>query len=127
MNEHDLPTLNVLIVDDDPDMCLLTGAYLTNSKMANFEITYEPNATEAIRSIKAGAFDCCVVDHNLNQSINGIDVIRHAKDIVPVIMVTSNKSDEVYQDAMREGASGFINKSNLSLAALEESIQAVLK
>jgi len=102
-------TGNILIVDDDRDMCELAEAFL---RPRGFQVAWRTSAEEAIRLFETQEFDAVVTDLNMPR-INGIELCRRMLGIrpdVPVIVMTGFGSMEAAIDAIRAGAHDFVTK-----------------
>ncbi len=67
---------HILVLEDDTSLLQLYGVYLARS---NFKFTLEEFADNALLILKKQQIDLLIVDINLNQSMSGIDVIRHIR------------------------------------------------
>jgi len=83
---------------------------------------------EALRMLRQFQPDVVLLDIGLPK-LNGIDVARQILEIRPetkIIFVTQENSDCVVQEAMRLGASGYVNKTS-AWSKLLEAIDKALR
>jgi len=102
-------SIQVLIVDDDPDFGALVQAGLSARE---FAATLVENSTSALDAVEHGAFDVVVTDVNLG-SESGIDLcaqLTARRPHLPVVIMTAFGALEVAVDAIRAGAYDFITK-----------------
>ncbi|NLF96622.1 MAG: response regulator transcription factor [Candidatus Riflebacteria bacterium] len=82
----------ILIIDDDNELCELLAEYLTSEK---FEPTCIHNGRTGLEKALAGGFDLIILDIMLPE-MNGLDVLKNLRSQLntPVIMLTA-RGDEV--------------------------------
>ena len=100
---------NILLVDDDPHMLDVTHEILTDE---GYHITTATSGESAIEALTTKDFDLVITDLNMGQ-INGISVLKKAKELKPEIMViiTTACSDAAYViEALRFDANDYILK-----------------
>ena len=100
---------NVLIVDDEPDICFLLDRILHKR---NLKTGYAYNLAEAVRVMYSDRPSLVFLDNNLPDG-QGIDFIPYLKLHYPdtrVIMVTANDSAFDKKRAFQKGADGFLSK-----------------
>jgi two-component system cell cycle sensor histidine kinase/response regulator CckA len=122
-----LPTVRVLVVDDDPQAGPLVETALMD---APFRHVIEVAATAAagLQRIAADEHDVFLIDQQLPDG-NGIDLLRTAKARgahKPFILMTGHGSGTVDEAASREGAADYVEKQMLG-AQLERSIRYALR
>ena len=99
----------VLLVDDDLELCELTGKQL---KKLKFEVHLRHAADAALEAVSNEEFDVVVTDLNM-PGMNGIELtnrLRQNRPDTPVIVITSYGSLETAIAAIRAGAYDFITK-----------------
>ncbi|MBA2112960.1 sigma-54-dependent transcriptional regulator [Bremerella alba] len=100
---------NILIVDDEQNMCELIH---TDLKIRGFESTWFTSADEAFRALKENEFDVVLTDIRM-PGTNGIQLceqIAANRPDVPVIVMTAFGSLETAVAAIRAGAFDFVTK-----------------
>jgi DNA-binding NtrC family response regulator len=99
----------ILIVDDDKAFRVATLALLRDE---GFSVRAVKGSDEARRAVGEETFDCIVSDLVM-EGMNGIDLLRHIKQVAPdtvVLMVTGFGSVQTAVEAMRLGAYDYITK-----------------
>jgi DNA-binding NtrC family response regulator len=100
---------NILIVDDEKDICKALNILLTKEGHAVKEAY---NGEEAVERILMENFDIIMTDIKMGK-MDGFEVLRQAQKISPdtsVIMMTAFASVGSAVEAMRAGASDYITK-----------------
>lgn len=124
--QHDLQSAgkNILIVDDDAEICELLNMFLTLEK---YSVTSAPTGVSGLEIFRGGEFDLVLLDIGL-PDISGqqlCKLIRQESD-VPIIMVSANDSVSDKVICLEYGADDYISKpfENMELIA---RIKAVLR
>jgi serine phosphatase RsbU (regulator of sigma subunit) len=115
--EHTNPQLDlprILIADDQPHILVALEMLLRSSGFAT-EVVTDPS--RVLREIETEQFDAVLMDLNYTRgSIGGeeglrlVSQIRSADSLLPVIVMTAWSSVDLAVEAMRRGASDFIQK-----------------
>lgn len=101
--------LNILIVDDEKNI-RKTLSYCLESE--NHTVVAVANCQEALREGKRCSFDIAFIDLRLDGE-NGIDLIQPLITEIPwlkVVIITANATIESAVEAMRRGATDYIEK-----------------
>src|SRR5262245_51300091 len=103
---------NVLIVDDSPTMRRLIIFSL--KKFTDFRIVEAGNGLEALQKIAAEKFGLFLVDINMPE-MNGLEFIQNLRrvegyDRVPIVVITTEGSDEDKRKAFEAGATEYVTK-----------------
>src|SRR5437870_2034765 len=116
---------HILVVDDEAPIRDLLQTYF---KKHQYGITTVATAREAIRVASEVSLNLIILDVILAES-DGLDLLQALKEShpnLPVIVMTGIGFDEdLLQEAMRKGASGFISKT-LQLDQLLMEVHRVL-
>ncbi len=102
-------TKNVLIVDDDADLCRLVTDGLRHE---GFEVQSATTPNQALALVGSSDFDAVMVDINMPQ-MNGLELSRRILDgrpDLPIIVITAFGSMETAISAIRAGAYDFVTK-----------------
>lgn len=101
--------LSVLLVDDDPDLRLLWRLVLANAGGFG-RIDDAADCRDALQRLETSCPDVVITDYVMpnGSGLTVIDVARRQRDDA-IIVMTSNSYD-VGDDALRLGASAFMNK-----------------
>jgi two-component system response regulator PilR (NtrC family) len=99
----------VLIIDDEPDICELIEITLSrmglNSRSAM-------NAADALKLIEAEHFDLCLTDMRLPDG-DGIEMVKYVQRNhpgIPIAVITAHGNMELAVQALKAGAFDFVSK-----------------
>ncbi|MES1039816.1 sigma-54-dependent transcriptional regulator [Peribacillus simplex] len=114
-------TWNVLIVDDEEQLCKLIARKLQKAQLRTFVAN---NGKDALNIISKTKIDAVILDYML-PDMTGIDVLKVIKknNDIPVIMLTAYGNVESAVLAMKLGAADYLNKP----IELEELKNIVIK
>ena len=99
----------MLVVDDEPDICSILGAYFTGR---GFTVVSAFSGEEALDCLAQNPPDVILLDILL-PGISGIEVLKQAKRRYPavsIMMVTALDEDDLRFQADHFGAAGYITK-----------------
>lgn len=99
----------ILIIDDDPDICLLLEKYFSKK---GFEATTASNGAGAIEQLKKNRSDVVLCDFKL-PDYNGIEILQKIKIIdssIQVIIITGYSEVRIAVDALKKGAFEYVTK-----------------
>lgn len=99
----------ILVVDDERSMREFLEILLTKE---GYTVSLAANGVEACQAIEKEKFDLLITDIKM-KDINGIDVLKKAKEISPetiVVMISAFATAETAVEAMKEGAYDYIPK-----------------
>lgn len=102
----------VLVVDDSPTMRQMVAFTLTN---AGYQVVEAGNGKEAVGKVNAGAKpDLVVTDLNMPE-MDGITLIKEIRKMpalkfTPILMLTTEASDDKKKAGQAAGATGWIVK-----------------
>jgi len=103
-------TIDVLVVDEDPEVLELTGTFLER-KSAGIAVETEQNARAAVDRAATGEFDCVVSDYRMPE-MDGLELfeaVGERRD-VPFVMFTAEADNETGEEALAKGVAGFVEK-----------------
>lgn len=101
--------LTILFADDEESLQDVMSMELPRM---GHRVTVCPDGASAVRELEAHAFDCLLVDLDM-PGMNGIEVIRRAKELSPeteAIVLTGKESLETAVAALRYGACDYLAK-----------------
>ncbi len=102
-------TLNILIVEDEGDICLILNLML---KKNDVEIEHVNTLAKAETFLKEQTPQIIIMDNQLPDGL-GIDYIKKIKTDYPalkIIMITGNAADSDKENALQNGADIFLAK-----------------
>lgn len=117
--------IKILVVDDDEDDYFLLKDFFQEIDAQKFTVDWCNNAKLAMERFVAGGYDLYFVDYNLGNG-NGLDILKQATAInfeSPIILLTGKGSKAVDIEAMQNGATDYLVKSELSAEKLERSVR----
>jgi len=100
---------NILVVDDEKDICMALNILLTKE---GYAVKEAYNGEEALDRLRETNFDVIMTDIRM-EKMDGFEVLKQAQKISPetsVIMMTAFASVGSAVEAMRAGASDYITK-----------------
>ncbi|MFQ5660197.1 MAG: sigma-54-dependent transcriptional regulator [Gammaproteobacteria bacterium] len=119
-------TANILVVDDEPDICALVKEILEDE---GFEVSIAENSAQARSFKQEGKPDLVLLDIWM-PDIDGISLLKEwsesGKTDAPVIMMSGHGTVETAVEATRLGAYDFLEKP-LSLAKLVLTVKHALE
>ncbi len=100
---------NVLIIDDEPDICDLIEITLTRMGLTSRSAL---NLAEAYQLIDSEHFDLCLTDMRLPDG-DGIDMVAYVQQKhpdIPIAVITAHGNMELAVKALKAGAFDFVSK-----------------
>ncbi len=120
-----MPQLNILVVDDDQDVCEYLQDFLASE---GYSVTVVNDPTRTLEVMKTAEFHVVVLDLMMPK-LSGIDLlhqIRQADDDVAVIILTGYPSLETATSSIEHDVSAYIKKP-FSIADFREAIGRIAK
>ena len=118
-------TQNILVVDDDRSMREFLDILLTGE---GYNVSLAESGEKGCKILEEKSFDLVITDIRM-RDINGIDVLKKAKEIDPdmlVVMISAFATAETAVEAMKEGAYDFIPKP-FKVKDFKQIVQDTLK
>jgi two-component system chemotaxis response regulator CheY len=104
---------NVLIVDDSATMRKIVMRGIRQAGFEIAEIKEAGDGVQALEVLDGGGVDVVLSDVNM-PNMNGLEFVSAARekygDKPPIVMITTEGSEEVVAEAMKKGANGYIKK-----------------
>ncbi len=116
----------ILVVDDSAVDRRLVGGLL--EKKFQWAIQYAANGVEALARMKSAKPDLVVTDLTM-PAMDGLELVRHLRahhPEVPVILMTAYGSEALAIEALEQGASSYVPKSDLA-KRLPQTVEDVLR
>jgi two-component system, NtrC family, response regulator HydG len=101
---------NILIIDDDADMCVLLTRFLTKN---GYDADFAHSGNKGIEKFKAGNFDIVLCDYRLGDKKDGKDILLEIKQHNPhtiVLIITGYSDIKTAVDVIKAGAYDYITK-----------------
>lgn len=102
-------TANILVVDDDRSMREFLEILLTGE---GYNVSLADSGESGCDALRKKTFDLVVTDIRM-KGVNGLDVLRKAKEVNPdimVVMISAFATADTAVEAMKEGAYDYIPK-----------------
>src|SRR6186713_2755526 len=100
---------NILVVDDDRDICLVLSKFLTKN---NYDIDLAHNGEEGLSLMRQHEYDLILCDYKL-PDLTGVELLQKIKILnaaVPVIIITAYSDVKTAVDTFRYGATDYVTK-----------------
>ncbi len=119
---------SILIVEDSATMRSLIASTLED--LGDYEIMEAASGFEALKILPGHAFDLIITDINM-PDINGLELINFVKkhptyNDTPLIIVTTEKSEEDRKKGMALGANEYITKP-FTAEELQDAVKKLLE
>lgn len=122
-------TINILLIDDDEDDFLITQDHLSDFEERRYVLDWRDTYQGGLDAIQRAEHDVYLLDYHLGVR-SGIDLLREAIRLGvhrPIIMLTGLGDSATDTRAIREGASDYLVKDQISAPLLERSIRHALE
>jgi two-component system chemotaxis response regulator CheY len=120
---------NILIVDDSATMRKIIMRGIRQAGIDNADFKEAGDGVEGLQAIAAGTFDLILSDVNM-PNMNGLDFVKAVAEKLgtppPIVMITTEGSDEIVREAMSRGATGYLRKP-FTPEKIQEVIGSFLK
>ena len=114
--------VKILIVDDEP---AFTNTYVMFLKrIKGLETFGALNSKDAFDILKSQNPELLLIDLNLNESVKGLDILKHALAQNPrlyILVTTGNMDGKIEEECLAAGAKVVIHKP-VSLQDLQEKV-----
>jgi len=107
----DATEINILHVDDDPEIADLTQTFLEQNE-DDFSVVYETSAIAALERLEESSIDCIVSDYDM-PNVDGLEFLELVRDRhpdLPFILFTAKGSEEVASEAIAAGVTDYMQK-----------------
>jgi len=115
----------ILVVDDDPELCEILSEVLTRF---DFEVKTALDGRKALELLKKNGFDLVITDLDM-PVVGGLTLLRKVREAggdIPFIFMTGHGTVEAAVEAMKCGASDFVQKP-FPLNEMKVLVTGVLK
>ncbi|MBI4511353.1 MAG: response regulator [Deltaproteobacteria bacterium] len=104
-----MPSLSILVVDDDKDVCEYLQDFLTTD---GYAVTCVNDPTQALDAMRTSEYHVCILDLMMSK-LSGIDLlgqIRRTDDDIAIIILTGYPSLETATASIEHDVSAYIRK-----------------
>lgn len=117
--------ITVLLVEDNEDDYILLRSVIEQINSPRFHVKWVNTYDAALDEMSDGHYDICLMDYRLGGR-SGLSLLNEARQRVlkgPVIFLTGYGDPDVDIEAMKAGASDFLEKNEITPTLLERSIR----
>jgi signal transduction histidine kinase len=121
--------IRIMLVDDDEDDYVVMRGMLSDIKPWKVSLQWAQSYDQALKFIKPGLYDLCLMDYRLDRG-TGLDLMHELQNngfSAPVIVLTGKGDHEIDLKAMQDGASDYLEKSQVNPHILERSIRYAIE
>jgi two-component system, NtrC family, response regulator HydG len=100
---------NLLIIDDDKDICLVLSKFLSKN---NYAVDVAHKGEEGLQLLRGATYNVVLCDYRL-PDFTGVEMLRKIKllqPLVPVIIITGYSDVRTAVETFRYGASDYVTK-----------------
>src|SRR4051812_44834428 len=100
---------NILVVDDDKDICLILSKFLTKN---GYAVSIAHTGEEGLRLLRSNDYDLILCDYKL-PDFNGVELLQKIKILnseVAVVIITGYSDVKTAVETFRYGASDYVVK-----------------
>lgn len=123
------PFLRILIIDDDEDDFFITSGYLQQTGHSHLQVDWCYDYRQAVEHLKNRNYDVYFIDYRLGAK-TGLDLLKAARDLGcedPIILLTGKGNKAISIEAMQQGATDYLVKTELTTEKLERCIRYALE
>ena len=106
-------TKNILIVDDSATMRKIIMRGIRQAGIDNADFEEAGDGVEGLAAVDGDQFDLILSDVNM-PNMNGLDFVKEVTGKLssppPIVMITTEGSEEVINEAMSRGVKGYLQK-----------------
>ena len=115
----------ILLVEDDREDYLLTKEMLAEARGRKYLLEWASDYESGKQAILSTSFDAILMDYDLGRK-SGIDLTREVSALgckSPIILLTGRGNYEVDMEAMQNGVTDYLSKSESTPSTLERAIR----
>jgi len=123
-------TLEVLLVEDDPEDAAIFRRYAEASGLYRIEVEHVKTSAEALCRLSGRRYDLVFLDQRLDEALTGLDLLKHIRPLgpePPVIVLTGAGDEQTAVEMMKSGAADYLVKDDFNCNVLERSARHVLQ
>ena len=127
--ESTMLVIKTLLIEDDEDDYVLIRDLLSEVEKVHFTVDWIPHFEKAIRALKHGGHDICLLDYRLGKH-DGLEVLEQidpANISMPIVFLTGQGDYEVDTLSMKAGADDYLSKDDLNPSLLERTIRYAIE
>ena len=124
-----LPTIHLLLIEDNPGDARLLREMLHNAQDVIFDLVWVDHLGQGLELLQAGGFDAALVDLSLPDA-SELDSVVRARQVapdLPIIVLTGSTDRERGLRAVRAGAQDYLNKGDINTELVGRTIQYAIE
>lgn len=117
--------LRVLLIEDDEDDYIITRELLSDTDDVRFHMEWASTYETGLSKLLGLSFDVCLLDFRLGER-SGLELLQEAKDAgcdIPIILLTGQGGFRIDLEAMKAGASDYLDKDEIGPRMLERTLR----
>ena len=120
--------LHLLLVEDGPDYALLVEEMLREA-LEDVDLTYRARISDAESALRAGGFDCVLLDLGLPDAsgLEGLERVQQVAPEVPVVVLSGMEREETAVQAVHDGAQDYLVKRHAHPFRLARAIRYAIE
>ena len=117
-------TINLLVIEDNPDDFLLLSEALESSERIKVELSHCTRLAKAVEYAETEEIDVAILDLDLPDSCGLETYLSFSRKFpqIPVVVITGYKDNELAIQAMQKGAQDYIFKGETSAREIERAL-----
>ena len=127
MNPQDV---RIVAIDDDPDFAAVLRLCAEHVATPAVSLTYPETPDKGLATIEEASPDLVLLDYQLGDGVTGLDVlkaIREGGNEQPVVFLTGSGDTTIAVEAMKAGATDYLEKSELNPESLRRAIIGAMR
>lgn len=103
------PSIRILIIDDDQDICLAMKAIF---EFQGWQVTCANRVRDGLRLLQNSRFHIVIIDYHMPEinGVQGVRLIREMLPRIPILVLTIDNNQEVADQFLAAGANDFALK-----------------
>ncbi len=125
----DSAVVTILLIDDSEDDAVLVQDLLSEVKGCRYHFDWVSSYEEGLSALRSDRHDLCLLDYRLGRQ-DGLELLREVRAggrNGPVIFLTGHGSYDVDLEAMKSGATEYLDKAGLTSALLERTLRYAIE
>jgi two-component system, cell cycle response regulator len=127
--ESNIPSIKVLLIDDNPGDARLIQKALSDTEQVHFEVKWVNQLDSGIEWVTKDVFDVVLLELSLPDS-HGIETIisfREQALVVPIVVLTGLDDEQVAISAIKHGAQDYLIKGQVNSTLIIRSMRYAIE
>ncbi|MBN2620595.1 response regulator [candidate division WOR-3 bacterium] len=128
-NRLSIEVINALIIENDPDYRSRFATMFENEQSWGMKITFTHTLNEGLKVVRQGKIDVVLMDLLLPDctGMEAMKQVHSSTPDVPIILISSNKEEDIAVKAIRDGAQDCIMKDETRGSIIMRSIKYAME